>query len=380
MTIYKFIVGVVLAAAMILVLTLSALVFSARDFQFGVQQLSPRTGGLVSFAELEQANALIDEIESGASGPRGEERDVRNQLADLETQIQTATQTANQLRAEMVGLIATIERSAEMTVAESAAADTSAQGLSRRTSALSARTNLSPADQQRVAQLRGQVQQLAEQEEAIDELDAQRAALISRQRLVSGQVTEANRRVLALQANVVPDSDQYARVRGEAEALRTMSPLGISASLAQGHPALLSTMLVLLMGSLGALLYLFPAYLNRAVPVTMAEIVVRLIFGMCAALAFYVLANAAIAGFSIASSVQQATTSSALNPFTVSLVGIVAGVMSEDIAKWIQDRGRGIFQQGGPGSEPAEAPIPQTASTGASGAPGGGLVNNQALS
>jgi hypothetical protein len=142
--------------------------------------------------------------------------------------------------------------------------------------------------------------------------------------------------------------------------------------LAQGHPALLSTVLVLLMGALGSLLYLFPAYLNRPVPVTMAEIVVRLIFGMCAALAFYVLANAAIAGFSVASSAQLTTTSSALNPFAVSLVGIVAGVMSEDIAKWIQERGRGIFQQGGAA---ASAP-PQAADA----VPGGGLVNNQAIS
>ena len=72
----------------------------------------------------------------------------------------------------------------------------------------------------------------------------------------------------------------------------TASPLAASASLAQAHPALLSPMLVLLMGALGALLYLFPAYLNRPAPVTMAEIAVRLIFGMCAALAFYELANA----------------------------------------------------------------------------------------
>jgi hypothetical protein len=97
---------------------------------------------------------------------------------------------------------------------------------------------------------------------------------------------------------------------------------------------------------------------------------------MCAALAFYVLANATIAGFSIAAQVQQAGTSATLNPFTVSLIGIVAGVLSEDIAKWIQDRGRGIFTQGqispgaaGAGQTPADAA-----------APGGGLVNNQAIS
>ncbi|MBY0563360.1 MAG: hypothetical protein K2P58_04155 [Hyphomonadaceae bacterium] len=373
MTFYKFVVGVALALAMIAVLAMSALVFSARDFQWGLQQLSPRTGGMISFAELEQANTLIDEIEAAASGPVGEQRDLRNQLDQLEGQIQSATRAADELRAEMVGLIATIERDANVQAAASAAANTSVQALSQRVSALAARRDLSPADQQRVAQLQSQAQQLAEHEEAIDELDAQQAQLTARQRLVDGQVTEANRRVLALQANVVPESDQYARVRGEAEALRSMSPLGVSAALAQGHPALLSTLLVLLMGSLGALLYLFPAYLNRAIPVTIAEIVVRIIFGMCAALAFYVLANAAIAGFSIASAVQQATSSSSLNPFTVSLVGIVAGVMSEDIAKWIQDRSRGIFQQGG-GAPAAGAPA--SAET----PPGGGLVNNQAIS
>src|SRR5262249_1177586 len=83
---------------------------------------------------------------------------------------------------------------------------------------------------------------------------------------------------------------------------------------------------------------------------------VRLIFGMCAALALYVLLNATIAGISLTQSVAQASTSSTLNPFTVSLIGIIAGVLSEDIAKWIQDRGRGIFTQGGaPAQSAADA-------------------------
>jgi hypothetical protein len=47
--------------------------------------------------------------------------------------------------------------------------------------------------------------------------------------------------------------------------------------------------------------------------------------------------------------------------------------MSEDIAKWIQDRGRGIFQQGGAA---ASAPVPSAPEA----APTGGLVNNQAIS
>ncbi|UPT64003.1 MAG: hypothetical protein M0D54_05510 [Hyphomonadaceae bacterium JAD_PAG50586_4] len=375
MTLYKFGVGVVLAVAMTGVLTMSALVFSSRDFQFGVAQISPSTNGLISFAQLEEVDRQVQQIEAESAGPRGEQLQVEQQIATLDAETQTAEANANDARAAMVGAIAELETRASVATAESAAADMSAQGLSQRINSLAQRPGLAPADQQGVAQLQSQVQQLASQEEGLDDRGAERAQLVARQRLVSGQVAEANRRVFALQQTVVPDYEHFTRVRGEAHALAAMSPLGVSAFLAQGHPALLSTVLVLLMGALGSLLYLFPAYLNRAEPVTMAEIVVRLIFGMCAALAFYVLANAAIAGFSIASSVQQATTSSMLNPFTVSLVGIVAGVLSEDIAKWIQDRGRGIFTQGG-----ASAPAPSTAAAPASsssnnnddGPPGGG--------
>lgn len=347
MTFYKFAVGVVLTLAMVAVLATSALVFSSRDFQYGVAQISPSTNGLISFARLEQAEAQIQEIEGGSAGPRGELLEIEQQIATLDTEVQNAQAAANEQRAAMVGSIAQVETRAEVNVSGSAAADLTAQGLSQRINTLAGRSGLSPTDQQAVASLRTQAQQLARTEEGLDSRGAERDALVARQRLVGGQVAEANRRIFALQQSVVPDYEHYGRIRGEAFALRTLSPLGVSAFLAQGHPALLSTMLVLLMGALGSLLYLFPAYLNRDEPVTMAEIAVRLIFGMCAALAFYVLANAAIAGFSITSAVQQVTTSSTLNPFTVSLVGIIAGVLSEDIAKWIQDRGRGIFTQGG---------------------------------
>ncbi|MGQ0531916.1 MAG: hypothetical protein ACT4OF_04385 [Caulobacteraceae bacterium] len=372
MTFYKFSVGVVLTVAMIAVLGMSALVFSSRDFQFGVAQISPSTNGLISFAALDEADRQVRQLEADSAGPRGELLEIDRQIAALDGQVQGAEASTDDARAAMVGAIASIETRANVETAESAAADMSAQGLSQRINALAARPGLPPADQQGVAQLRTQVQQLAEQEQALDDRGAERAALVARQRLVSGQVAEANRQVFALQQSVVPDYEHYTRVRGEAYALRNLSPLGVSAYLAQGHPALLSTVLVLLMGALGSLLYLFPAYLNRPAPVTMAEIAVRLIFGMCAALAAYVLANAAVAGFSMGSGVQQTTTSSLLNPFTVSLVGIIAGVMSEDLAKWIQERSRGVFQQGGAAaSAPMQAPEP---------APGGGLVNNQAIS
>lgn len=373
MTIYKFTVGLVLAIAMVAVLTFSALVFSARDFQFGLAQAAPSTNGLLSFERLREADTRIVALEAESAGPRGELAELERGVTAIDGRIVSAEAAANETRASIVGGAAAIEQRGGG--AAIASTDMSASALSQRVAALGARPGLSAADQQTVAALTAQVQQLAQQEQTLDAADAERAALVARQRTIGGQVSESNRAIFALQQSVVPNYEHYTRVRGEVAALTNMSPWGASAFLAQGHPALLSTILVLLMGALGSLLYLFPAYLNRAVPVTIAEIIVRLIFGACASLAFYVLANAAIAGFAFGAGATEATTSSALNPFTVSLIGIVAGVLSEDIAKWIQDRGRGMFQQGGAAASVAAAPAAAEPVH-----PGGGLVNNQAIS
>jgi len=373
MTFYKFAVGVVLAIAMVAVLTTGALVFSARDFQFSVAQIAPESNGLVDFDRLRAVDTQIVALRESTAAPRGELLEIEQALDGVDQRLQRVEAQASEARAAIVGLIAGVEQRASIANNN---ADTSTSALAARVATLSQQSGLAPSDQQTVVGLQQQVQQLAQDEGAYDTAQADRAGLLSRQRLVGGQLSDSNRQIYALQETVVPSYRHYARIHGEAEALRTMSPLGVASYFAQGHPALLSTTLVLLMGALGALLYLFPAYLNRAVPVTMAEIVVRLIFGMCAALAVYVLANAAIAGFSMGSGVVQATTSSTLNPFTVSLVGIVAGVLSEDIAKWIQDRGRGVFQQGGVAANPP----PPAAASAPEPAPGGGLVNNQAIS
>lgn len=363
MTLYKFLVGFVLAVAMIAVLLFSALVFSARDFQFGVAQFS-NTSGLVDFRQLDQINSQIEQSRSESTAARGENSQITNRLASLQAQVDQAQDAATQTRAQVVHQIADLEQRANVQPAPALVQDTSAQALTQRINAISAR-QLSPGDQQSVALLRGRVQDVSEQESKHDDSNAERTALMTRQQLVSGQVTESDQTILGLEQRVLPERpDQFNRIYGEAQALRSLSPLGVSAFLAQGSPSILSTLLVLLMGALGSLLYLFPAYLNRPAPVTMAEIAVRLIFGMCAALAFYVLANATISGVAIASNATQASTASTLNPFTVSLIGIVAGVLSEDIAKWIQDRGRGIFTQGAAGVTPAVPSADDTAFTG----------------
>ena len=346
MTFHKWMVGFVLAVVMVLALGINAILFSARDFQFGLAQISPQTNGLISVSRLIEVDDQINQITEDTSEPRGELLQLQGQIETLDAAIASDEASINQQRAEIAGGIAEVESTSETPAAESAAADLGVTALSGRIMSLAGRSDLAPAAQEQVATLQGDVRSLAELESSLSERDAERSQLASRARLVGGQVAESDRRIFALQQSVVPDYEHYQRVRSEVFALKNMSPLGIGAMAAQGHPAFLSTMLVLLMGALGAVLYLFPAYLNRAEPVTFAEIVVRVIFGMCAALAFYMLANATIFGLSFGSGVDEVQTSTALSPFTVAVIGVVAGVMAEDIAKWIQDRGKGIFTQG----------------------------------
>ena len=220
-----------------------------------------------------------------------------------------------------------------------------------------------------------QVQQLAEQEAALDDRGARACgaggASASRQRLGGGSKPAACSRCSRPLCRTMSINT---RVRGEAYALRKSEPAGRQRlSRAMSPVRCFQHCWLLLLGRAGSLLYLFPAYLNRPVPVTMAEIVVRLIFGMVAALAFYVLANAAIAGLLHRIVRAAGTTSATLNPFTVSLVAFRGGRDGRsDIAKWIPARGRGMFQHGGAGAYvPPQAAEP---------APAAVSLNNEAIS
>jgi hypothetical protein len=364
MTLYKFSVGTVLAVAMVGVMGAGALVFSSRDFQYGVAQVAPSTSGRVDFAALDRVDADIAALREQTADTRRQFTEVSERIAALDR----AEAAVSGSRVELVGGIANIEQRANVT---DAGADNSTQALSRRINTLAGQQGLSAADQQAVSTLATQVAELGQQESAVEASGAERASLAAQQRLIGEQVEQSDSQIHMLQRGVVTEYEQYDRIRNEAHSLRSLSVLGVSAYLAQGHPSLLSTMLVLLMGALGSLLYLFPAYLNRAEPVKMSEVFVRLIFGMLAALAVYVVANGAIAGFSFGSSptAQLTTTSATLNPFTVSLIGIIAGVMSEDIAAWIKERGRGVL---GGAAASSSASSSNTAPT-------GGLVNNEAI-
>lgn len=376
MSIYKWAVGILLTVLMIGVLAASTILFSARDFQYGLREVVPN--GLVEIDRVLAIEGQITELNGRVSAPRGEQMALAEQVRAFDTRLTEADDAINQQRGELAAAIAGVEANASV---QTAPGEVNAATLQARAAALSARTGLSAADQQTLASISGRLTQLAEQESARDLLYVERDGAAQRAENLARQVNEQRSDVFALQATVAPDEATYDRVRGEVLALKNLSPWGISAYLAQGHPALLSTILVLLMGALGALLYLFPAYLNRPQPVKLEEVFVRVIFGMCAALAFYVLANATVAGFALGQGVEQASTASSLNPFTVSLIGIVAGVLAEDIAAWVRDRGRGVFTSGSGAysAPPPPPPAAQSASYNDDAGGGGGLVNNEAL-
>jgi len=362
-TFHKWMVGAALTLIMVSALGINALLFSARSFQYNLAQLAPATNGVISVDELLVVETQIKGIIKDTEQPRGALLQAQEQIAALDGRVSDTAAQVQAARADITGKLAELEARTGAAVAESAAAaaqDTTV--LQGRIQALTARANLAPADQQNVVTLRGAAQQLGDLESQLAAHDAERAALVGQQRLFGGQVAEADRRIIALKQSVVP-YETYDAVRSEVLALRSTSPLGFGTALVQGHPTFMSLWLVLLMGALGAILYLFPAYMSRETPVTFAEIIVRLIFGMVTALAFYIVANATLAGLSIMpASAQGATPAATLNPFSVSLIGIIAGVMADDIARWIKNRGSELFgaqQQAAPaGGAPARTPAP----------------------
>jgi hypothetical protein len=351
---HKWMVGLGLAVLMIAVLAINALLFSARSFQFNLASMGATPLGIVSVQAIADAETRLAEIEQQTAMPRAELAQIAEQLSAVDAQLAERQNQAVALRSSIAGAVTAIETQANISAAQPAAALDEEQ-LAERVGQL-ANQRLDQAATVEVQTLRAEVDRLNLTLDQIDEGDGQRRQLLQRQSLLGNQVADAQRQEFAIKAEVVSNVDQYDSVRTEANALVTASVLGIGAGLVQAHPTMLSTGLVLLMGLLGAILYLFPAYMSRANPVTFAEIAVRSIFGMVTALAFYIVANASIAGLAFVPGGTTAETATAINPFTVSLIGIVAGIMADDIAKWIHKRGSELL--GGNPGVPQEGPPP----------------------
>ena len=353
MTMHKWMVGLGLAMLMIAVLVINALLFSARSFQHNLALMGATPLGIVSVQAIADAEARLVDIERQTAMPRAELAQIAEQLAVVDAQLTEQQNRAVALRSEIAGSVTAIETQANIAGAQPAAALDEEQ-LAERVGQLASQRLDQEATEQ-VQSLRADVDRLNLTLDQIDEGDTQRRQLLQRQSLLGNQVADAQRQEFAIKGEVVSNVDQYDAVRTEAQALMSASVLGIGAALVQAHPTMLSTGLVLIMGLLGAILYLFPAYMSRATPVTFAEIAVRSIFGMVTALAFYIVANASIAGLAFVPGGSTSEAATAINPFTVSLIGIVAGIMADDIAKWIQRRGSEILG-GNPGVPQVEPP------------------------
>jgi hypothetical protein len=369
MTFHKWMVGFALAVIMVAALIANAILFSARSFQHHLAEIAPQSSGIINVQRFWTAEGQIAEIEKGIAPQRGEILSAQQNVADLEKKVQDLAQQATEASVNLSMSLSALETRLGV---ERAATPAGEDGLSidafdatARLAEVAAAPTAADEDRAAIAALKttaDRLQQLErDAETAVVELESARQRL----RAAASSVADADRQILGVKAQVVPGGfDDYDVIRSETLALQKSSPLGFGLTLAQTHPHFLSSILVLVMGALGGILYLFPAYMSRPSPVTFAEIVVRMIFGMCAALAFYIVVNATIAGFAFVPGAEGGQ--AALNPFSVSLIGIVAGVMADDIAKWIRNRGSellggGPSQGGGLAPQPAPAPAPAVA-------------------
>ncbi|MBU6408469.1 MAG: hypothetical protein KGS44_15285, partial [Alphaproteobacteria bacterium] len=278
MTFHKWMVGLGLAALMIAVLFFNAVLFSARSFQFNIASLDSASQGIVSVEAIALAEERLAAIEQSAAMPRAELSQIAQQISALDAAQEDTRNEAVALQATLAGELAALEAARGVSAATPAAA-LDDQGLADRVASLAEMT-LPQQATAAVQTMRAEMDRLNIMLDQLDAGDAQRRELLQRQSLLGNQVADAQRQEFAIKQEAVSTVDLYDRIRIEAEALRRASLFGVGAGLVQAHPTMLSTALVLLMGLLGAILYLFPAYMSRANPVTFAEIAVRSIFGM----------------------------------------------------------------------------------------------------
>lgn len=346
MTLHKWTVGAALTTIMVLALAANAVLFSVRSFQHHLAEIAPSSYGILNVRSFLAADAEIAAIEAGVAAERGRAIALQMAADQAAASAQAAEAQAAQLGIEIAQATRALEGRLSLEAALEAGAE-DGTGLARRLDLAASAPSLQGADRELAAALRLEAERLIrlETDAAVQREEAGRARLALR--AAAPVLEEADQKILGLKAHATPGQDAalYETIRSQVLAVTQASPLGIGATLVQTHPHFLSIGLVLLMGLLGGILYLFPAYMSRPNPVTFAEIIVRMIFGMCTALAFYVLMNAAVAGFSFAPGQEPGAAGAALNPFTVSLVGIVGGVMADDIARWIHQRGSEILGQ-----------------------------------
>lgn len=342
MTIHRWFAGFFLLILMIVALFVNSILFSARSFQDNLVRIAPETGGVIRIADLDAVEAQVEMLRNQTSEPRGELAQLEIRAAAAKRDADAARSGIAALQARMLTKAAELEAAAELPTAAATGAFDPVD-VAQRLDRITAQRAALAATRDGVTELRADLAKLPELEATLAAREDDLARIEADRDRASEFVSTSERTILGLQGQYGND---FTRVRNEARALVASTPFGFGPKLVEMHPTFLSTILVLIMGALGAILYLFPAYLKRENRIFFADIVVRLVFGMVVALAFYIVANATLAGFAFVPGGDTGTAGASLNPFTVSLLGIIAGIMADDIASWILKRGRELLGGG----------------------------------
>lgn len=353
MTLKRWFAGFFLLLLMVAALFMNSILFSARSFQHNLFTADPGSGGVISLAELAAVDVQVAELERQTAPQRGEAAMAEQKAATAQLELDIARDAVAAMQVKLLSTVAAIEERASLPPAAGTGAFDVAD-VAQRLERIGAQRATAAQTREAVIAARADLIKLADAEEALGPKEEDLARLEAEKRRVGEFIETSNRAVLGLKGQF---GDNFQRIRNEARALEASSPFGLGSKLVSMHPTFLTTILVCLMGALGALLYLFPAYLNRDNNIYFADIVVRLVFGMVTALAFYIVANASIAGFTfMPGESANSNTGASLNPFAVSLLGIIAGIMADDIAAWIRERGREVFGGARASSPPRAAP------------------------
>lgn len=370
MTLKRWFAGFFLLLLMVATLFMNSILFSARSFQHNLYTVDPGSGGVISLTELEAVGVQVAELERQTAPQRGEAALAAQKAATGQLELDTARDAIAAMQVKLLSAVATIEEAASLPPAAATGAFDVAD-VAQRLERISAQRATAALTREAVIAARADLIKLADAEEALGPKEEDLARLEAEKRRIGEFIETSNRAVLGLKGQF---GDNFQRIHNEANALKASSPLGLGSTLVSMHPTFLTTILVCLMGALGALLYLFPAYLNRDNNIYFADIVVRLVFGMVTALAFYIVANASIAGFTFMPGESANTnTGASLNPFAVSLLGIIAGIQADDIAAWIRERGREVFG-GARKSSASQTPSAGDSMPNPHGGPAGGAV------
>lgn len=372
-SLWRTLIGLVLTIVMVATLLACAVTFSARSFQHNFAQISGNATGVVSLAAIGRIAQRDAETQAALAPLRAQLTQSQRAEGEWGAKVMSLGEAAQEAAARADLLLKPLEERFK----QKGALGLEAGALAQRISALSANALLTEPDRAVLAQaselLDAMVRHAAQASEASASLDRAREELSYAQGLISARESQAQQQEGAFTGN-------FDQIRAEIEALEKTSPYGMGLALAQIHPAFLSTLLACLSGALGAIFYLFPAFMAGMKQVNLWQIVMRWLMGVTAAFVFMIVANAAdsLLGFGGAGA---AAPQPSLNPFTIAGLGLVAGVMADDIAQWIHQRGSSLFSQGTVGQvvRGIEAISPPGAKPGPNAGPVdaglGGLVN-----